>query len=170
VYECLARDGDSPLDDVGRCIVADRGSTDWLVNRLIRAYQAREQARRREFRRKLRPRETIGTMLLGNASLSLATVMLIVTFAGLCGVSFERFSERREVMDEATLTPAGRIWVPSHECHRLAWFAMVLGGIGLAISLRRRKLSWLSAIGFALALLTCQVVAECERLMWLVPS
>jgi hypothetical protein len=133
----------------------------------------------------LRLRETLGTMLLGTASLSLAIVMLIVTFAGLLGVRIERLSERRDVMVESTppkfisdwdpeiqrwvsvpvLTLSRSIWVPSDDCERLALLALVLGEVGLALSLRRRQLSWLSAIGFALALLAVLVVMGCELLM-----
>jgi hypothetical protein len=160
----------------------------WIVERIIRSSEERDQAHLAAFRRRLLPRETMATLMLGTASTALAIVMLIVTFLGLFGVSFQRWSKPREVMVETTppeftrrfdpltnsyvsepvLVSAGRIFVPSPECDLLACFGFVLGGIGLAESLRRRKFSWLSAIGFTLMLLMMLIVVACGTLMTLV--
>ncbi len=53
----------------------------------------------------------------------------------------------------------------SFYCDRLASSGMILGGWGLVLSLLRRKLSWLSAIGFVLSLATLVTVAAIGALM-----
>jgi hypothetical protein len=127
--------------------------------------------------------------MLGTASLALAIVTLTVTLLGLRGIPFPRWSESREVMVETSpptftvrfdretnrqvtepvLVSAGRVFVPSAECGLLAFVAFVLGAIGIAVSLRRRKLSWLSAIGIIVSLLTMWIVVASGTLMRLVP-
>jgi hypothetical protein len=123
--------------------------------------------------------------MLGSASLGLAIVMVTVTFLGLIGMSFPPFSEPREVTVEATprrfttridrgqyvsepvLVSAGRIFVPSSNCARLPFAGWLLGGIGITVSWRRRKCSWLSAIGVTLMLLAMMIVAGCDLFMTL---
>ena len=154
----------------------------WLFDRMIRYAEEREQARLAAFRRRLLPRETIATLMLGTASVTLAMVVLVVTLLGLFGIGFQRWSEPREVMvetgrfitiydpkngdvTEPVLVSAGRVFVPSPECVLAACMGLVLGGIGLAVSLRRRKLSWLSASGFSLTLLMMMIVVASGALM-----
>jgi hypothetical protein len=67
------------------------------------------------------------------------------------------------------LVSSGRVFVPSDDCQRLAWVGLVLGGLGLAVSLRRRKFSWSSAIGFTLMLLMINIVGACDTMMTLRP-
>ena len=140
-----------------------------LAGRMIRFAEERDQARWR----RLFAHETIATLMLGTASVGLGIVMLVVTSLGLAGHAFRPWSEPRERMVETTppqyrrsldlrtmnwvsepvLVSAGRVFVPSRECHLMAWVGVVLGGIGLGVSLRRRRFSRLSAIGFTVTLL-----------------
>jgi hypothetical protein len=129
----------------------------------------------------LRPRESIATLMLGTASVSLAIVMLLVTILGLRGRAFAPWSEPRELLVEAVprgyevvpdpqshelvtlvkLVPAGRVWVPSSEAAALAMLSWALAGLGLVVAWRRRHFSWLSAIGLVLSLVTmANVVAS----------
>jgi len=137
----------------------------------------------------LGPREDLATLMLGTASVALAMVMSIVTLMGLRGISFPPWSVPRDVMVKASpprftdvydpvsrryaavpkLVSSGKVFVPSSVCCGLAFLGLVLGGIGLAVSLRRRKLSWLSAIGFTLMLLMMAIVIACDTLMTLSP-
>ncbi len=121
---------------------------------------ARDSARRRGLLH-----ETTATLMLGSASVALASVMLIVTSLGFSGIGFQPWSEPRELIVEAmprqtrwnpttketarVFVSAGTVYVPSRECDLLAFVGLVLGGIGIALSVRRRKFSWLSAIGFS---------------------
>jgi hypothetical protein len=156
---------------------------------MIRLYDEREEARDRALWRRLIPRETIGTLLLGTLSVALAVVMLLVIVLGLFAKSLPPWNEPRSVMVEAVprqfittydsdlhrnvrvplLVSSRRIWVPSTDCHRLVWLGLVFGAVGIAMSLRRREWSWLSAIGFALMLLSLNIVVACEALMTLKP-
>ena len=74
----------------------------WIVERIIRSSEERDQAHLAAFRGRLLPRETMATLMLGTASAALAIVMLIVTLLGLLGISFQPWSEPREVMVETT--------------------------------------------------------------------
>jgi hypothetical protein len=165
-----------------------------FVKRIIRLAEEhsreRRHVRRKAFRRTLRPRDTTATLMLGAASAGLAVVMLIVTILGACGIAFPPWTVPRQVMVEATLppstvvsgsapvtakrvpllVPSGRVvFVPSGDCHWLLLLGALLGGIGLAASLRRREFSWLSAIGFLLMLLMMEFVVACDMLMTLAP-
>jgi hypothetical protein len=166
--------------------------TDPGVARIILKAQALNEDRRRADLRKLR-RESMAAMMLGTASLSLASVMMIVTFMGLFGMSFGSLSEPREVMVRRTATgfidrwlsvsdserreivPAGefvsggRILVPSNDCSRLAFLGLVLGGMGLALSVQRRKFSWSSALGLTLVLVMMVTVVTLGTLLRLLP-
>src|SRR5262245_11511570 len=162
----------------------------WIRDRLIWRERQREQSRRRAFWQRLPPRETMGTLWVGTASVALAIVMFIVTMAGLSGFPVAQWSEPWKVMVEAkprsftsefdprsntyvhesVLVASGTIWLPSPDCDRLAWPGLVLGAIGLAMSLRRGELSWLSAVGFTVTLLMMNFVVACGTLMTLVPS
>ena len=162
---------------------------DWTFERIIRYAEDCEQARLRAFRRRLSPRETMATLLFGTGSVTLGIGMLIVTLLGLLGISFQPWSEPRIVMVEATprqftsrfdpktknyvteavLVSVGRVFVPSPDCVLPQLMGYVLGGIGLAVSLRRRKFSWLSAIGVTLMLLSMMIVVACGTLMRLEP-
>jgi len=168
--------------------MADYRSTDPGVEQIILHAQEFNQDRRRASRRKLR-RETM-TMMMGTASLALAIVVVIVTLMGLFGMSFAPWSEPREFLvnttatgfidrwisvsdsevRESALVSSGRIWAPSCECDWVAWLGLVLGGLGLAVSLRRQELSWSSAIGFIVILLMLVTVATLGTLMRLWPE
>jgi hypothetical protein len=156
---------------------------------MIRSYREREKACRRISWRGLIPRDTIGTLLLGTLSVALAAVMLLVIVLGLFDKPLPPWNEPRTVMVEAVprkfvttydadlgknvrvplLVSSGEIWVPTPVCHRVGWVGLLLGAAGIALSLRRRKWSWLSAIGFALMLLLLNMVAACEALITLEP-
>ena len=124
----------------------------------------------------------MATLMLGSASVALAIVMLVVTLMGLSGKSFRPWSEPRDVMvetgkwagrfdwrtntyvSEPELVSAGKIFVPSAECDALAFLGFILGVIGIAVSLQRRKFSWLSAIGVTLMILVMVIVVACGTL------
>jgi hypothetical protein len=152
--------------------VAKSRCTDPGVARIIlRALELNED-RRKAFLRKLR-RENMATMMLGTASLSLAIVVVVATVMGLLGIPCGQWSEPRSVLahkaatgfidrwlslsdsdvNASMLVPSGRIYVSSAACDLLAWSGLALGGMGIALPLRRRKFSWLSALGLTLILL-----------------
>jgi hypothetical protein len=150
----------------------------WLAGRMIESHEKRDATREAARRRRLLPRETMATLMLGTASVALATVMMVVTLPGLAGFGFAPWSEPRELMVEETpprlitrwdaltnhdvtepaLVSAGRVYLPSRECDLLAFFSLALGGIGIALSVRRRRFSWLSAIGFTVTLVMMAIV------------
>jgi hypothetical protein len=142
------------------------------IGQIIRSAARLKEARAVAVRRRLLRRETLATLMLGTASVALGIVMFMVTLLGLAGIPFRPWSEPRERFVETTpehFVSAGSVFVPSPECDQLAWFGFALGGLGVALSLRRRKFSWLSAIGFSLMLLMMLVVVACDSLMILRP-
>ena len=164
--------------------MADSHPTDRGVEWILRNAEELHLIRHRASRRMQRPRETMATLLLGTASVALAMVAVIVTFGGLFGISFTSWSDPRDVLvevvgqsttrwdvasksfvSEPVFVSSGRIWVPSGDFFWLAWAGLVLSGIGLAVSLQRRKLSWLSAIGFVLTLLVMMTIVACDTLL-----
>jgi hypothetical protein len=92
--------------------------------------------------------------MLGSASAGMALIMLTVTFMGLYGVSFREWSEPKFVF-------AGKIFLPSRQSMAISFCGLIIGAIGLGLSLRRRTFSWLSALGLGLMLLTMAVVVCC---------
>jgi hypothetical protein len=126
-------------------------------------------------------------MMIGIASLALAVVVAVPTILGLFGIPCGQWSEPREIMAEATppqfvrsmdpvtkqyvnvpqLVPSGKIWVPSHDCARLALLGLTIGGTGLALSWRQRKFSWSSALGLTLLLLIVVTVVACDSVLTL---
>jgi len=89
-----------PLATRGHAVVGYRPIHP-LIEQTIRHAEERDQDRRRAFRRMLRPREDLATLMLGTASVALAMVMSIVTLMGLRGISFRPWSVPRDVMVEA---------------------------------------------------------------------
>ncbi len=64
----------------------------------------------------------------------------------------------------ALIMLASKFWavmssVDYFACDRMASSGLILGGIGLAFSWRHQKLSWLSAFGFALSVVTQVTIA-----------
>ena len=93
---------------------------------LMRYRKLNQEARRKRF-------ESDTALIMGVLSSSLAITALIVLSS--------KFS--------AVLSS-----VDSFACDRMASSGLILGGIGLAFSWRHQKLSWLSAFGFALSVVT----------------
>ena len=62
-----------------------------------------------------------------------------------------------------------KIWLPSDDCVLLSFVGLFAAGIGIALSLHRRKFSWLSAAAFTLILLTMLVVVGCGMTMRVLP-
>ncbi len=138
----------------------------WLAGRMIETLEKRDAVRKAARWRGLVPRETMATLMLGSSSVALAGVMLLVTSLGFTGVGFPTWSEPREWLVEGqgtqwdpstkmsvpVLVSAGTVYMPSRECDLLAFVGLVLGGIGIGLSVRRRRFSWLSAIGFSVTL------------------
>ncbi len=158
------------------------------VERIILKAQELYEDRLRANRPNLR-RENMASMIVGTASLALAIVVAVATILGLLGVPCGQWSEPRQIMVEASpprfvshldlgsldwvsepvLVPSRKIWVPSHDCAGLALLGAILGGMGIVLSLQRRKFSWLSAIGFTLIVLMMATVLACDALMTLRP-
>jgi hypothetical protein len=161
-------------------------TTEMARRRLIPITESHLQGRRPASRRplRLRFRETMATLALGSGSLCLAIVMLVAIMAGLFGRAIEPWTEPRFVWVEKAppefvltrdplsneyestrvLVPSRQIAVPSRECHLLAFLSLVLGGIGLLLSIRRRYVSWVSFAGFTLTFLMMGTVVACEML------
>jgi hypothetical protein len=136
--------------------------------------EARRKRRTREFHRS----ETVMTSMIGSASLALALVVLAVTLAGITGVAWQPWTERRDMLTEkvprvilsrhdfATNTwirepemiVARTIYSPAQHCRVLACLALGLGFIGLLCGWRRRQFSWLSTLGVSLAFLSIVLV------------
>jgi hypothetical protein len=149
----------------------------WIFERVIRAHEAEDRSRRALLLSRLRPRETMASLMLGSLSVALAIIPVAVTIIGFRGGSIPPFSEARDVLAETgsfesgydpetkklisipVLVRAGRIFVPSAQCELQAFVGLVLGAIGLALSVCRQKFSWLSVLGiaFALFLLTTEL-------------
>ena len=110
--------------------------------------------------------------MLGTSSLAMAIVMSVVTLGGLFGVIREPWTERHVVLvekqprqvisrqdpatgqytSEVVYVDAGYIGMPTGNTVLLGWLSLILGGIGLALSVRERRVSWLCAAGFAMTL------------------
>ncbi len=147
----------------------DNRSTDPGVARIIAKARDLNRKRLRErlraFRRTLRS-ETMATMMLGSGSLALAVVMTIVTALGLLGISFQAWSKPRVFpVTSGTATVLTKILVPSDDCAVLAFLGLIFGGMGIALSVKQRKFSWLSAIGFTLTLVMMLIVVAYGMLM-----
>jgi hypothetical protein len=144
----------------------------WIFARIIESVRKRDAAREAGRRRELM-RETTATLMLGSASVALASVMLVVTSLGFSGIGFQPWSEPRELIVQAATIRRGQklvtVYVPSRECDLLAFVGLVLGGIGIALSVRRRRFSWLSAIGFSVTLGMMAIVVARGAMTTVVP-
>jgi hypothetical protein len=158
-----------------------------VFDRIIRHAEQEKEARVLASRRKirLRFRETLATLAFGAGSLGLAIVMFNVIVLGLFGFRIAPWTESRTVWVEKTprefvvthdpiskayesspaLVPWGQIGMPSPDCHLLAFLSLILGAIGLSLSLQRREVSWVSAAGFTLTFLMMGTVVACEMLL-----
>jgi hypothetical protein len=153
----------------------DLRPTRLLLERIWDRTEAREAARIARARityRANRFRENVGTMMLGTSSLAMAIVISVVTLGGLFGVIREPWTERQVVLaekkprevisrrDPATgqysygvaYVDVGYIGMPTGNTVSLGWLSLILGGIGLALSMRERRVSWLCAAGFVMTL------------------
>lgn len=143
-----------------------------LIEQSLRHARAVEGARARSRLRSLRPRETLGTIMMGCASCSLGLVVLIATIVGLQGGPWAPWTEELQVMTEAVprqyesiLTSDGppepsvkmvvgtTVLIPSEYAAWLGMLGSLLGVAGLVQSRRSNQLSPLSAVGFALPIL-----------------
>ncbi len=148
----------------------------WLAGRMTFSAEDRDAARVAARRGRHEPRETVATLMLGTSSIAFAMVTIVATLPGVFGLEFPRWSERRAFMVEASpgkfdrdpftgqkvpvLVPAGSVHVPSHECDLLAFLSLILGAIGIALSVRRGRFSYLSVIGFSVTLLMMAIVVS----------
>ena len=157
------------------CPMPDLRPTRLSLERIWGRSEEREAARIARARgtaRANRFRENVGTMMLGTSSLAMAVVMSVVTLGGLLGVIREPWTERRVVLvekqprevisrqdpatgqysSEVVYVDAGYIGMPTGNTVLLGWLSLILGGIGLALSVRERRFSRLCAAGFAMTL------------------
>lgn len=123
---------------------------DPATDRVLRNTRDAASRRPRWADRRLRPRETVGAMMLGALASALGIVVLAVVLAGCGGASLGEWNEWRGIGVEGR--PAKMILVPNPYCVSLAYLGIGLGGAGLAITLRRREISLVSALGVLLCL------------------
>jgi hypothetical protein len=149
----------------------------------------RERRRRRRLERKrwFGSGESLPSAILGTLSVALAGLALAVTILGLVGSEVERWSEQRLVMVPAipprsepewdwdlgrevmrpVLVPLTAVFVPTPECHVLAFFGEALGVAGLLVGWTRRRFSWSSAFGTACAILNALILVVCSGVLCL---
>jgi hypothetical protein len=141
--------------------------------------QERQRANRSAVLRMLKL-ESTATLMLGTGSLALAIVMTIVTIVGLFGIPVANWSQPRTwVVQSGAAVGASvgltrmvgtrKIFLPSNDCVLLGLLGLVLGGLGILLSLQRRRFSWLSAVGFTLILMMMMLVIVCGTVMNLMP-
>ena len=115
----------------------------WLAGRKTVSAEDCDAAHVAARRGRLKPRETVATLMLGTSSIAFAMVTTVATLPGVFGLEVPRWSERRAFMVEASprkfdrdphtnqqmpvLVPAGTVHVPSHECDLLAFLSLILG-------------------------------------------
>ncbi|HWE36150.1 MAG TPA: hypothetical protein VG406_06225 [Isosphaeraceae bacterium] len=111
---------------------------DWLFRRTLQGHRARIEARR------LRPGESLLTLMIAGAALGLGLVELSATFGGIAGYPMAPWNMPRHVPGRVTtvlvVTPAGML---------LAATGAALGAVGIAQRGPRRRVSRLSAAGLA---------------------
>jgi hypothetical protein len=146
-----------------------------ILDRAVRLEAERDRRLRSSFLRS----ETMVTMMLGTTAFTLALVMLTVSLMGLWGIPNGSLTTLHQLVTRAPAGVAspgsteefdpvtGRtsyvlirpIWLLSNDGVVLSLAGFLAGGLGILISVRRRKFSWLSAVGFALIVLTMLLVA-----------
>ena len=144
-----------------------RTSVDWLGERIRRREEAEATARR------LRPRDSLVTLMLGTLSLGLGLAAFTSWIGGIAGGP-SSWTEPYEVMAESNPPRYWYAWdpdlgeqvrlrvrvraaiipIPSAYCQASAWLGAALGGAGVAIGRRRRRLSYACLAGLVLGLLT----------------
>ena len=156
-------------------------SIEEMYRGLFEHYKVRAAQRQARFRRAIRPRESLATLMLGTPALALTGALLVTTLLGLSGFPQSNWNVPRQWMAEEkplryesyrdefgnessapALTPYATVYMPSDECISLGFAGMGLSFLGLMLSYHQRRLSWMSALALLIHLLAMLIVIACS--------